>query len=451
MNRAFLSHLLSIIVDRGRRLRNRASPIASSPRPENLAVLCIDLLSRRGEASGTSIAGEILDRYAELDASGRLAFFEILATQFGPDRQRLEQAVAAWQKRSADDADLHFASEPRRQELLRRLNRAPEGTTALVRMREQLLAHLPSRPELGPVDRDFTHLLSSWFNRGFLVLKRIDWTTPINILDRIIHHEAVHAIENWDDLRNRLKPADRRCFAFFHPQLADEPLIFVEVALVIEIPTSIAALLDHDRQPLSDRVATAAVFYSISNTQKGLAGISFGNFLIKQVVADLHSELPYLSQFVTLSPVPGFARWLQQERSNENSKWVSGTARGTLAHLDDPDWYLDQTRRAIVRPSLLQAAACYLLKAKAATGRPLDPVARFHLGNGARLERLNFLGDTSPRALEQAHGIMVNYCYALDDIESNHEAFVERGIVAASEEIHAALHGRNNIVNTSEL
>jgi malonyl-CoA decarboxylase len=344
----------------------------------------------------------------------------------------VELAIDHWRESSDGILDLHFASEPRRQELLRRLNHAPGGIAELVRMREQLLEATSSRPVLRAVDRDFVHLFASWFNRGFLVLKPIDWTTPINILERIVHHEAVHAIENWDDLRNRLKPPDRRCFAFFHPQLVDEPLIFVEVALTKEMPSAIGPLLVSARSPLSPRDATMAVFYSISNTQKGLASVSFGNFLIKQVVAELQNELPHLQTFATLSPMPGFAAWLKSERVGESSRWIDRSDMVDLELLDIPRWHIDATHLAVLRGTLLRLGARYLMDVRDPAGRLLDPVARFHLGNGARLERLNFLGDTSARGLEQSYGLMVNYCYALDDIEKNHEAFAERGTVVAS-------------------
>jgi len=404
-----------------------------------LSDLCMDLLSRRGEASGTAIAYDLLDQYARLDAAGRLSFFAMLADQFGPDRQKLDQVLTAWRSNSATESDIHFASEPRRQELFRRLNRTPGGTTALVQMREQLLSCLKSRADLISVDRDLAHLFSSWFNPGFLVLTRIDWTSPINILERIIQHEAVHAIQDWDDLRNRLKPADRRCFAFFHPHLADEPLIFIEAALTKEMPAAIAPLLQYGRTAIGAEDATIAAFYSISSTQKGLAGVSFGNFLIKQVVSDLQSELPQLGTFVTLSPLPGFASWLRNERADGTSQWVDAQAKVTLNYLDEPGWHVDPMRCTAVEEALIPIAVSYLLRARSSNGRPLDPVARFHLGNGARLERINFLGDTSSNGLKQSHGLMVNYCYELKDIEKNHEAYAEHGKVVASPTVRERL------------
>jgi malonyl-CoA decarboxylase len=306
-------------------------------------------------------------------------------------------------------------------------------------MRQELLGHLPDHPDLRRLDADFAHLFSSWFNRGFLVLRPIDWSTPANILERIIRYEAVHAIKNWDDLRNRLEPEDRRCYGFFHPQLVDEPLIFVEVALAREIPGAIGPLLDLSRTPTPASETTTAVFYSISNTQKGLGGVTFGNFLIKQVVENLKRELPNLKTFVTLSPVPGFAAWLACERKAEASAWLEAGAKEALAVLDEPGWQENPTMVEKVRQPLLHAAACYFLKAKDPKGRAVDPVARFHLGNGARLERLNFLGDVSTKGLRQAHGLMVNYLYALGEIEANHEGFAEKGIVAASTAVHRAI------------
>jgi malonyl-CoA decarboxylase len=438
MTKAFFSELLTAIANRTRTWRRLPLLTSNVPSPDG-AALCHDLLSRRGEASSTTLARTILDFYLQLDEVRRLQFFKILAQKFGSDQQKLKHAIADWQTGAMSDSDLHFSSEPLRQELFRRLNRTAGGTSTLVQMREHLLGCLHSNSDLRPVDRDFVHLFSSWFNRGFLVLKRIDWTTPANILERIIQYEAVHEIRSWDDLRNRLYPSDRRCFAFFHPYLDDEPLVFVEVALVKSIPTAIAPLLNIDRMPIAADQATAAVFYSISNTQKGLAGVSFGNFLIKQVVADLLSEMPHLNQFVTLSPVPGLASWLEREREKENSEWLDASMRADLEFLDEPHWHSNPVQNATVQSALVALAAVYLTQEKTSDGRPADAVARFHLGNGARLERLNFLADPSPKGLKQSHGIMVNYCYALDEIQQNHEAYAESGLIAASSDVLACL------------
>jgi malonyl-CoA decarboxylase len=292
-----------------------------------------------------------------------------------------------------------------------------------------------SDKDLAALDRDVVHLLASWFNRGFLVLRRIDWSTPANILEKIIRYEAVHEIRDWDDLRRRIDPVDRRCYAFFHPALVDEPLIFVEVALTEAIPGAIAPLLAEDRELVRVERARTAVFYSISNTQRGLGGISFGNFLIKQVVEELRRELPKLEDFVTLSPVPGFMSWLK----NADDVPVSDEDRPLLEHLDTPDWWknveLEGQLRSIVEP----LAAYYFLKARSSKGRLIDSVARFHLGNGARLERINWLGDTSAKGLRGSAGIMVNYLYRLDDIEKNHEAYANEGTVVASSAVKKLL------------
>jgi len=435
---SLFNELMQSLGDRGRALIGRPREgIAHG----DLVALGELLLSRRGEASGVALARTLLDTYVVAPLASRLSFLTALADRFGPDRAKVEKAIAAYERDPgpATINVLHDSAEARRQELIRRLNLAPGGTAALVRMREELLTHLPARPDFEAVDADFIHLFSSWFNRGFLVLRPIDWTTPANILEKIIRYEAVHAINDWTDLRNRLQPPDRRCFAFFHPQLADEPLIFVEVALTTDIPSSITPLLATNRIPIQAKEATTAVFYSISNTQKGLHGVSFGNFLIKQVVDDLARELPNLKTFVTLSPAPGFANWLERERKVEAPSFLTQEAKEALSFLDEPNWHADPVMCETIRKALLPAAAYYFLKAKASKGRPLDPVARFHLGNGARLERLNFLGDTSAKGLHQAHGLMVNYCYDLDDIEKNHEAFAEKGEVVASTAVRKLL------------
>jgi malonyl-CoA decarboxylase len=434
---AFFSDLLASISERGRTLLRRAGPTDAKQDASDLIELCEALLSGRGEASGTAMAREVLDRYRDLDEPGRLSFFAMLAKAYGPDREKLAQAIEAWraQPNDEDASDLHFASEPRRQELIRRLNRAPGGTSALVAMRADLLSAMNGHKDLATLDRDVVHLLSSWFNRGFLVLRRIDWSTPANILEQIIRYEAVHEIRDWDDLRRRIDPADRRCYAFFHPALVDEPLIFVEVALTESIPSAIAPLLAEDRQPVPVDRARTAVFYSISNTQRGLGGISFGNFLIKQVVEELRRELPKLENFVTLSPVPGFMKWLK----TADDVPVSDEERALLAHLDEPDWFNNSELAAQLRAVVEPLAAHYFLRARTSKGRLIDSVARFHLGNGARLERIDWLGDLSPKGLRESAGIMVNYLYRLEDIEKNHEAYANQGDIAASSAVKKLL------------
>ena len=444
MNTSFFGELLQSISDRGRALldRGRDRRGDASARSENLIELCEHLISGRGEASGVALAREILGHYDELTVGPRIAFFEALAQRFGTDPARMEEAIAAWRAQPSDDtaADVHAASEPRRQELFRRLNLAPGGTQALVRMREQLMDVLAKRDDLAPVNDDFVHLFTSWFNRGFLVLRHIDWSTPAIVLEKIIRYEAVHEIRDWDDLRRRIDPPDRRCYAFFHPALVDEPLIFVEVALERDIPGAIAPILASGRSEfVAPEKARVAVFYSISNCQRGLAGVSFGNFLIKQVVEEICRELPKLTTFVTLSPVPNFVRWLTREMANESSTVLNDSDRGVLTLMERPDWWTDPEIFTKLEDPLLRAAAFYYLRAKTPAGLPVDAVARFHLGNGARLERINWLGDTSPKAIAQGYGLMVNYRYQLDDIEKNHEAYAEGRTVVASNTVQRML------------
>lgn len=434
----FLAEILDTVTERGRALLGGwgDSPAIGAP---DLAQLAEVLLSRRGEAAGVALAASLAQAYAGAATDQRLAFLVLLAEKFGPDPARAGAAIDAVQAGQPGALDaLHAASEPRRQELFRRINQAPGGTAILLRMRVDLLGAMGTLPVLRAVNDDFVHLFSSWFNRGFLSLRQIDWATPANILEKIIRYEAVHEIRNWDDLRNRLQPPDRRCYAFFHPQLPDEPLIFVEVALTTDMPGAVAPLLDLERQPIAAPEATTAVFYSISNTQRGLAGVSFGNFLIKQVVELLRAELPQVRVFVTLSPVPGFARWLDGARRDDADPLLTAPIREALGGLDSPGWTDDPARAAPVNAALLSAAAAYFLTARDGRGRVVDPVARFHLGNGARLERLNPMGDLSANGLRQSHGLMVNYRYALDDIERNHEAFAERGEVIASDPVRRA-------------
>jgi malonyl-CoA decarboxylase len=436
VNVSFLQELLNAIADQGRQLLPRS--LAWLDRTEDLGELALALVSGRGEASGVAIAGEILARYRALDAEGRRSFLMFLAGTMQPDGQQVEGAASDYlaTPSAVTMAALQRAVESPRLEFFRRLNLAPGATAAIVAMRRDLIeAH---EPALAAVNRDLMHLLSSWFNRGFLVLRRIDWQTPAAILDKIIAYEAVHEIEGWEDLRRRLDPVDRRCFAFFHPSLVDEPLIFVEVALSNAIPDNIQSLLQEQSKSFQAQEPTTAVFYSISNCQEGLRGISFGNFLIKQVVEDLVKERPSLKTFVTLSPVPDFADWLAQVRGEETDGLMSAAERAQLRALDSPHWVWS-AEVAQLKPILLRLAAHYFLRAKLDSGRPVDPVARFHLGNGARLERINWLGDTSAKGLREAHGLMCNYRYELRDIEKNHEAYENEGVVAASRQVLAHL------------
>lgn len=432
----FLSELLDAVTDRGRVFRHRLpSKIRSEEEaPFALPELAGELLSIRGEASGVDTARKLLERYGGATENQRQEFLQLLGDSFGPDRERVKAAIARYASQPEAIEELHAATEPRRQELLRRLNLAPGGTAALVRMREDLLGQISKHPSLKVVDAAFLHLFSSWFNRGFLVLSRIDWTTPANILEKIIKYEAVHEIKGWDDLRRRLEPNDRRCFAFFHPQLADEPLIFVEVALTDCIPASVDALLSDSRDVLPRERMNTAVFYSISNCQKGLERVTFGSFLIKQVVKELRSDNSSLTTYVTLSPIPGFRKWLTQVPE----------ARGLIDELEAA-----RTNRTLgggSQSSRLQAEICafvarYLLSGKDARGKPLDAVARFHLSNGARLERVNWLADGSDRGWTQSFGAMVNYQYELSDITSNHERYAQNSEVIASDGVRSLLTG----------
>jgi malonyl-CoA decarboxylase len=433
-----LQKLLSTVILHGRTLRKhaarpwtRTSAVPPLGSVAALKSLCEQLLSGRGEASGVALATEICEAYKQLGGAEKAEFFICLAEEYGPD---WNDAREAWNAHEQSDSPENFrrlikALEPPRQELFRRINHAPDGTAALVAMRTDLLNAAPANSRLRVVDDDLTHLLQSWFNRGFLVMQRIDWSTPADLLEHIIRYEAVHEINDWEELRRRLLPADRRCYAFFHPSLADDPLIFVEVALTREMPGSIQSVLDKGRVAARQDEATTAVFYSISNCQPGLKGISFGHFLIKQVVEELSRELPNLKTFVTLSPVPDFRNWLDTSdvaaAAFEEDKEASALFR-------QPDWPENAGAGAALEPLLMRLAAHYFLKARDDRGRSVDQVARFHLGNGARLERLCWLGDTSPKGLATSAGLMVNYLYKLDQVEANHEAYAKDNSVMAS-------------------
>lgn len=436
MTTPFFNDLLQAIAERGRGLldRDRAGRDDNADGAADLVGMAHDLLNRAGEATGMAVAARLLAGFAAADRVKRLAFYRALLDDFGPARDRLAAALAAYQATGDHEAAvaLHAAAEPRRQELIRRLNLAPRGTEKLVAIREDLLDRLREHPEFAPIDADFRHLLASWFNRGFLVMRRIDWNTPAAILEKIIRYEAVHEIADWGDLRRRIDPPDRRCYAFFHPALLDEPLIFVEVALTTKIPAAIAPILVAERSIVAPAKADTAVFYSISNCQAGLRGISFGSFLIKQVVQDLQRDLPGLTRFVTLSPVPGFRRWLASAPAAAVVAALGPAAQAAIRALDRPGWAERAPQRRALEKVLPVLAAYYFLKAKNARGAPVDPVARFHLGNGARLERINWLGDLSDKAMAQGGGLMVNYLYDLKHIEANHEAFAAQGDIAAA-------------------
>lgn len=384
--------------------------------------LCRALLSERGEASGATLAREAVRAIEAMDEAQRERFFDALAGEFSPSPSAVTRAAQAYQAEPGPRtlARLQRVVEPVRQELFRRLNMAPGGMAALVAMRTRLLAQLGAHPQWRAVDDDLLHLFRSWFNRGFLRLERIDWRTPANELEKLIAYEAVHAIRGWDDLRRRLQ-ADRRCFAFFHPALPEEPLIFIEVALTRALPARIEPLLELAAPVGDPEQATHAIFYSITNCQDGLRGISFGNFLIKQVAEDLRAQLPKLKTFATLSPVPGFAAWLAGMRRRGELE---------LPELDAPDWHRAGDQDALAK-QLPPICAYYLLQVRRGD-EPLDPVARFHLGNGAVLERVNWLGDRSKSGLSRSTGMMVNYVYRLEDVEKNHEAYVNEHRVIAS-------------------
>jgi len=418
--------MTSNVVDTSLQL-NRAEQLASS------------LLSQRGEASGAAIARELHGVLCVFAAEDRLNFQRFLATDFAPDATTLRAAAEAYLLHPSAEAaaSLAQAADPPRQELLRRMNMAPGGTGALVAMRKEIAARLRDEPALRLLDSDLKHLFSSWFNRGFLELRRIDWQSPAAVLEKLIAYEAVHEINGWDDLRRRLAP-DRRCFAFFHPALPDDPLIFVEVALVQGLAGAVQPLLvqDGDDDAARERVSRAdtAIFYSISNCQDGLRGISFGNFLIKQVVEELKSELPHLTRFSTLSPVPGFRRWLAKSAAATKDTAIAALARTETG----AGWIHTAKTDAALKRMILRVCATYLTRHASAEDRA-DPVARFHLGNGARLERINWLGNTAPRGIQESFGIMVNYLYDVATIESNHEAFVNDGTVMRSAEVDALL------------
>ena len=410
-------------------------PRASVRAARRAITLCHALMSERGEVSGAHIAREALAAYQLLDDKALVIFFDLLTKEFSPDPDGVVGVADAYRQEpsQANLVRLQRAVESPRRELFRRLNMPAGGTGILVDMRRRLLKLLPEQPHYVGIDADLGYLLNSWFNRGFLVLQRIDWRTPALVLEKLIKYEAVHEIQGWPDLHRRLE-ADRRCYAFFHPALPDEPVIFIEVALTRGMSSRVQPLLDLESPVADPASANCAIFYSITTCQEGLRGVSFGNLLIKQVAEDLGREFPRLKTFATLSPIPGFRKWLggiAKERPE---------VAAILARLDTGRWLDDRVVAADMQRQLVRLCAYYLSRAK--QGRdPLDPVARFHLGNGARLERVNWSADASPKGIAQSFGLMVNYVYDLSDVERNHEEYMNRHRVVCSSAVEKLARG----------
>lgn len=395
----------------GSRLGKLLGRMGVSPRlagSDGLLDLAGALLSLRGRASGPALASAFFDLYEACDLAERLRFLARLHALYPRDASAIDAAIARWQEHrdEASAQALNDASESPCLRLITMLNLAPDGTRRLLAMRTDLLRTPAGDKGLKALDAEFEDAFEAWFNAGFLEMRAIGWDTPAAVLEKIIQYEAVHSISGWDDLRRRTEPADRRCYGFFHPQMPDEPLIFVEVALTGGLPSAIGQILSEKRHVVEPRLASSAIFYSISNCQDGLRGIPFGNFLIKRVVGLLKEELPQLKTFATLSPLPGFAAWLTGELGEKAKLPGAGQLRAL--------------------------AARYLVVARSAKGKVIDSVARFHLGNGARLEAIHAGADPSPNGLRQSHGVMVNYVYDLGEIEANHFQLAELGIVPAS-------------------
>ncbi len=414
-------------------LRNRFQ--SAKDQPGNLIVLCEELLSNQGEASGIAIAMDIVEQIRNLDDKGRLAFFESIYSDFDVQHQAVLTAAQEFCEHQDQTAlrSLIDKTEPRRQELYRRINMAPGGTRTIVELRSALLRLKSQHKHLGVIDIDLKHLLSSWFNRGFLTLEQINWETPAVVLEKLIEYETVHEMKGWSDLRGRLAQ-DRRCFAFFHPTLPNEPLIFVEVALVAGLSDSIKPIIDTDRPVGDPKLADTAIFYSINNCQRGLQGISFGNFLIKQVVQKLSQELPNLKNFATLSPIPGFSNWLASVIEEPQRFGLSSKDYDALCDVSENNKLIAVKPPVSLKPVLFKLAAYYLAYAKH-NKMPIDPVARFHLRNGASLKRINWCADDSINGLSRSAGMLANYVYNPKTIVQNHENYVRGKKLAISKEI----------------
>lgn len=430
----FAKSIFDSIADAGEKfldLRLRGSPTRV------LIKLCDDLISHKGIASGVALAREVVHRYQSLKNEEKLTFLLEINRKFSPDLGGIKKAADDFLLDPDEEAlrNLSVVMESNRKKLFSRMNMAPNGTPAVVALRQNLLGFIKDHPELKELDADLKQLLTSWFNPGFLTLRKIDWDTEASILEKIIQYEAVHTIENWNDLKQRLV-ADRRCFAYFHPALEDEPLIFVEVALTKGIASSIQAIFEHNGPSRSE--ANTAIFYSINNCQQGLRQIPLGNFLIKRVVTELALELPSIKTYSTLSPVTGFGQWLRNELKSDETKILAQKEKEILGLIETSDWHQDKETRDKLQKPLLKACANYLVNVRKHR-KPINAVARFHFGNGASLHRINWMGDTSENGLSEYFGLMVNYLYDPKSIESNHEAYVQQGKLAVSKSIRSIL------------
>ncbi len=424
-----LSGLLSSVISAGRDILARRRQNSLEAPSSDLLAKSKQLIHHRGEASGLALAYEVVADYQALDDANRLLFFEALADDFSADSDAVLAAADGY-KRNPTEANLSAlsrAAEAPRIKLFRRMNMAPDATPVLVKMRGAMIQALDDLPQLKAVETDLKHQFISWFNRGFLELRVIDWNTPASILERIIQYESVHAIEGWDDLRARLR-GNRMCFAFFHPAMPDDPLVFVEVALTEGVPDAIGPLIDKSKESDVGNTPDTVVFYSISNCHPGLAGVSFGNFLIKQVVEEVGKRYSNMKRYVTLSPIPGFCRWLAAQELGIDLDEMRSMARTDTAKTVDAR-----------RNDLLAACAQYLLKERR-NNLALDPVARFHLGNGASLHAIHWAADLSDKGLEQSAGLMVNYLYDLRSIEENHDSYFDQGEIARSRDVARLLN-----------
>jgi len=396
---------------------------------DNVRQLSKTLLELKGEASSVAIAEEILDEYQEASREDKQAFFHLLYNELAAETARIDAAINNYQQEPSQAAALQLAMacEAPRLELLRQLNTAPGGTISLIDMREDLQHLMPDDPALEALDKELLGLFQSWFNRGFLELRHIDWNTPALILEKLIQYESVHEIQGWPDLRRRLE-IDRGCFGFFHPAIPNVPLIFVEAALTHGISTNVTKLLQEEVPEPGQEPPDTAVFYSINNCLKGLRGVSFGNFLIKQVIEHLSVVAPSIQQFATLSPVPGFMRWLQ--KSETLPELITADEQEYLRSLLSNHLPPEELQTHEALQQLLPRLCAHYLVNEKSRGKPIDVVARFHLGNGARLEQINWMADASPNGLLQSAGIMVNYVYDRKQMARNHEAYEQRGEVA---------------------
>ncbi|MDA9606732.1 malonyl-CoA decarboxylase [Candidatus Pelagibacter sp.] len=427
-----LKQIISSIADAGQKLFSIKNIKKNDL--ESIISLCDDLISHKGAAFGITVARDITELYQSLSPENKLLFFKQINEKYKPSFKKVNEAIENYTKSQNERtlSDLFKVSEGNRRELFRRMNMAPNGTSIIVALREDLLEILKSNRELSELDNDLRHLFRAWFNPGFLKLTKITWNTKAAVLEKIIKYERVHQIKDMNELKRRLGE-DRRFFSYFHPALEDEPIIFVQVALTKGLGKSIQELMkpSNNDQKKND----TATFYSISNCQEGLSRVTLGNFLIKRVVYEIQEELPHIKNFGTLSPIPGFADWFSYLEESKIKNILGDLTNQNVSFLKSKDMKIGDNRIVENKEAIMKLVAHYIINEKNKKGLPINDVSRFHLGNGAIVEDIVVNANISETGFKRSYGVMVNYLYELKNIEKNHEDYMNNNKVIVSDKI----------------